>query len=208
MQDAPSPPEAITDRSEPADAPVGLAADTEADPRRDEEVPASRRGGRTGRDMAISLVVLLIPLAIIVGLFRLRGGEDTVVVDPSTAIGQAQAAGAFPVAAPKGLGAGWTPVSAQFRTEGSAALRVGYLTPSGGQVQLIESNEDAGALLARELGAGSRLTGTVPVGGEQWQTYQVRVDETALVLSQPARTVIIIGRAKDDELTTLAAALS
>jgi hypothetical protein len=131
-----------------------------------------------------------------------------VVVDPSTAIGQAQAAGAFPVAAPKGLDAGWKPVSAQFRTEGSAALRVGYLTPSGGQLQLIESNEDAGALAARELGDGSRLSGSVQVGGEQWQTYQVRSDETALVLSQPARTVIIIGRAKDDELTALATALS
>src|SRR5262245_3760844 len=55
--------------------------------------PAHR--GRTTRDMVVSLVVLLIPMTLVVLLFRLRGGEDAVTVDPATAISQAQASGAF-----------------------------------------------------------------------------------------------------------------
>ena len=40
-----------------------------------------------------------------------------------------------------------------------ATLRVGYLTPTGGHLQLIESTEAAEVLLARELGDGPRPTG-------------------------------------------------
>ena len=90
--------------------------------------------------MTISLIVLLVPVAVFVALYRLRGGEDVVVVDPTPAIVQAQAAAVFPVAAPTGLTDAWRPVSAVFKREaGGASLRLGYITPDGGAVQLIES---------------------------------------------------------------------
>ena len=159
--------------------------------------------------MVISLLVLLIPLALIVGLFRLRGGEDPVVVDPSGAIAEARAAGAFPVGAPTGLTGEWRAVSALFRREADGAvLRVGYVTPNGGAVQLIESNQPAEALLRRELGDHTRPIGTVEVRGRQWQSHEVRGDERALVLTGADRTLIVIGRAELDELRQLAAAVS
>lgn len=159
--------------------------------------------------MAISLVVLLIPLALVVALFRLRGGEDTVVVDPAPAIASAQASGLFPVGAPDGLPDGWRALSAQFtRTGVTGELRVGYVTAGDGQVQLIESNEDTAELSAREFDNQARLTATTTVAGAPWQTYQVRGDEKALVLTTPERTIIVIGRADVAELVTLAAAVS
>src|SRR5262245_42556363 len=123
-----------------------------------------RAFGRRPRDMALSLLVLLIPVALFVALFRFRGGEDVTMVDPAPAIAQARTAGAFPVLEPAGLASGWRPVNATFRRDGAVAtLRLGYLTPTGGALQLIESDEPTEPLLGRELGAPVRPTGPVTI---------------------------------------------
>lgn len=171
--------------------------------------PTTVRHSRTARDMTLSLMVLLIPLALIVAVYRFRGGEDVVVVDPAPAIAQARGAQLFPVAAPEGLAADWQPVSAVFQASGGVGtLRVGYITPSGGAVQLIESNENAGSLLARELGDQVRPQGDVTVNGKTWRSSTVRGDESALVDTSSERTVIVVGQAGLDEMTKLAQSLS
>ena len=158
--------------------------------------------------MALSLIVLLIPIFLLVTLFRLRGGEDVVVVDPAPAISQARAAKAFPVEAPTGLPEQWRPVSAAFqRPDGAAVLRLGYLTPAGGGVQLVESDEDVEVLLPRELGAEIRPLGAVSVSGRDWQSFQVHGSERALVLSDSSRTLIVVGQATQEELVRLAQSL-
>ena len=170
--------------------------------------PVTVRHSRTGRDIALSLIALLIPLALIVAIFRFTGGEDVVVVDPAPAVAQAQAAKLFPVAAPQDLGTDWRPIRATFQqSSGVGTLRVGYITPSGGGVQLIESNEDASALLARELGDQVRTQGQVIVNGKSWQSSAVRGDERALVDTSAERTLIVIGQADVGELTALARSL-
>jgi hypothetical protein len=174
-----------------------------------ETVEAPKRPGRTGRDMALSLIVLLIPLALIVGIFRLRGGEDVVVADPAAAIGQARASHLFPVAAPEGLAPGWRSISANFAVgDGTGTLRVGYLTPDGGTVQLLETNEDPQAVLPREFGTDGEPTGTVDVDGTVWRSYRVRGGEQALVLTTSDRTIVVQGRASAEELRDLARALT
>jgi Protein of unknown function (DUF4245) len=170
--------------------------------------PVTVRHSRTARDMTLSLIVLLIPLALIVAVFRLRGGEDVVVVDPAPAVAQARAAKLFPVAAPQGLSADWRPISATFQqSDGVGTLRVGYLTPSGAGVQLIESNQEAGPLLARELGEQVRTQGQVIVNGKPWQASVARGEERALVDTSAERTLIVIGHADVGELTVLAQSL-
>jgi hypothetical protein len=160
--------------------------------------PAHR--SRTARDMAISLIVLLIPVAILVALFRLRGGEDVVVVDPSAALGEARAAAVFPVAEPHGLDGGWRALSAQYA---DATLRIGYLTPHGGGVQLIEAKQVSEGL----LGAGAQAVGSTTINGEVWRTYSVAGGERAFVLVQADRSLIVIGRADEADLTALAQAV-
>jgi hypothetical protein len=172
------------------------------------EPAPTRGGGRRFRDMAISLIVLLIPLAAFVAIFRLRGGEDVVVVDPATAVAQAQSASAFPVAPPRGLDEAWRPVSAVFQPkEQGATLRIGYLTPTGAGVQLIESSEPVDPLLIRELGDQVRPLGVVTVGARTWDHYEVRGGERALVAKEPGRTLIVVGAADVAELEYLAAAV-
>jgi hypothetical protein len=185
-----------------SDAPAPSPASGPAAP------PVTVQHSRTARDMVLSLVVLLIPLALIVTVFRLRGGEDVVVVDPAPAIAQAKAANLFPVAAPQALGPEWKPLRAAFQTsDGRGTLRVGYLTPTGGTVQLIESNEDPASLLPRELGDQVRPQGEVAVNGRLWRSSSVRGDERALVNASNGATVIVVGRAGVDELSVLAGSL-
>jgi hypothetical protein len=158
--------------------------------------------------MVLSLVVLLIPLAAFVAIFRLRGGEDVVVVDPATAVAEAQRASAFPVAPPRDLDGEWRPVSAVFQAKDQGAtLRIGYLTPTGAGVQLIESSEPVDALLIRELGDQVRPMGVVTVGARTWDRFAVRGGEQALVAKEPGRTLIVVGAADVAELEHLAAAV-
>jgi len=184
----------------------GEAAGPDEDPDEDEdfedEAPPARAGHGT-RDMAISLAVLLVPLAIVFAISRLLGGGDVVVVDPAPAL--SRAAAAFPVVTPHGLPDAWRPVSATFDGH---AVRIGYVTPAGGAVQLIESNEAADPLLVRELGDNTRPTGPVTAGGASWRSFDVRNDEHALVRTDSGRTVIVIGKAGPTELATLAGSLA
>jgi hypothetical protein len=86
-------------------------------------------------------------------------------------------------------------------------LRVGYLSPEGGSVQLVESDRPADALLREELTDSARPLGTAPVDGRGWQRYQGRPGERALVLLEPQRTLLVVGVAADRELAELARSL-
>ncbi|HET6213302.1 MAG TPA: DUF4245 domain-containing protein [Micromonosporaceae bacterium] len=166
------------------------------------------RPSRTPRDMALSLVVLLIPVLLIVLAYHaLQGGDQPIVIDPAPTVARAQATAAFPVAVPHDLAAGWRPVSATYAPAGGGStLRIGYLTPAGAGVQLVQSDVPVDALLAAELGAGRQLRGAEEVDGRAWQRYAARHDETAYVRTENRRTIIVIGPASAGELRALAAA--
>ena len=171
--------------------------------------PTPARAERRYRDMVISLVVLLVPIAVFLVLFRFSGDEEALIVDPGNAIAEAQRAAAFPVAVPGDPGEGWRSVSAAFQPkEQGATLRIGYLSPSGGGIQLVESSEPTDPLLIRELGDQTRPTGFTTVGSRTWDTYEIRGgSERALVATEPGRTLIVVGQADVAELEHLAAAL-
>jgi hypothetical protein len=157
--------------------------------------------------MALSLLVLLVPIFVLVGVYRFLGGESPTVVDPTTAYADARAARAFPVAE-SATPAGWRPVSSTFRRgDAGAVLRIGFRSPSGSTAQLVESNVMAGALVSAELGAGSRDEGDANLAGLSWRRYVASRGDHAYVLSQVDRTVIVVGRASGPELVELATSL-
>jgi hypothetical protein len=172
--------------------------------------------------MFLSLAVLLVPILLILGVLRAcSGGDQPVVVDTTAAVGDAKVANLFPVLVPQGLGDGWKAVQATFRrTEGAstATLRLGYLTPTGGQVLLVESNEDLDTTFKQELGADARQEGGVQAGEKPWTSWACTDGEWALTdaviengASTDARLIrltIVIGRANHDEMIALAASLA
>ncbi|WP_200209420.1 DUF4245 domain-containing protein [Micromonospora coerulea] len=197
---------------EPADglSPGGVggepaaAVDQPAPPARQEKA----RSERSPRDMALSLLVLLVPIALLLAFYRgFLGGDEPVTVDPAPAVEQARAANAFPVSTPADLGSGWRTVSARYQTEpAGATLRIGYLTPEGRGTQLVQSSVPAEKLLPAEL-SGGQPQGTADLPGGSWQRYTARGNQQALVLLEPTRTVIVVGDAGDIELRQLANAL-
>ncbi|MEH0818975.1 MULTISPECIES: DUF4245 domain-containing protein [unclassified Micromonospora] len=167
------------------------------------------RSERSPKDMALSLLVLLVPIALLIAFYRgFLGGEQPTVIDPAPAYEQARSANAFPVSEPAGLGSGWRTVNASYRTvEGGANLRIGYLTPEGRGVQLLQSNVPAERLLPAELTAEGQPQGPTDLGGRTWQRYTSRGNDQALVLLEPNRTILVVGDARDNELRQLAGSL-
>lgn len=199
-------------------AAVAAAADEDVPPP-DPDVPAPEQSGqvqpvagrseRSPKDMVISLLVLLVPILLLVAFYRVvLGGDEPVRVDPAPAVAQARASGAFPVSEPTGLGAGWRPVAAAFQSaDAGRTLRIGYVSPEGRGIQLVQSNVPPEQLLPAELASNGQAQGVTEVAGRDWQRYSARPGERALVLLEERRTVVIVGDAAEGELRSLATAL-
>lgn len=159
--------------------------------------------------MALSLVVLLVPIALLLGFYRLvLDGDQPITVDPSPAIAQARSSGLFPVAEPTGLGDDWHVSTATFRrVDGGATLRLGYVGPDEAPVQLVQSSVPLAKLITAELGSGAGPQGTVRAGERTWQRYDARPGEAALVLLDKGRTIVIVGASPESTLQRLAASL-
>jgi hypothetical protein len=170
-------------------------------------VPPPTRAGRSMRDVLLSVAVLVVPLLLLVTLYRVFfAGDAPVAVDPSDAYASARHSASFTVLEPHGLPAGWTVTSAWYgSTDGGSTLRVGYQPPSRDGVQLIESDRPIDALLRDELGTGARPGDLATIGGRQWRAYPVARDgDRALVLAGNGVTAVIIGTASDQDMRVLA----
>nr|WP_323373971.1 DUF4245 domain-containing protein [Plantactinospora alkalitolerans] len=181
----------------------------QVEPDADQVVPTAIRSQRSTKDIVISLLVLLVPIALVLGFGRVfLGADQPTVVDPAAAVQQARAANAFPVSEPTGLGDGWRTVRADFtRGDSGASLRIGYLSPDDGGLQLVQSNTPAEQLLPAELTRNGQPQGTTELGGRTWQRYTARAGELALVLLEPDRTVIVVGRVPEGDLRQIALSL-
>jgi hypothetical protein len=175
----------------------------------DQPSPPPVTNSRTPRDMVLSLIVLLVPVLLVVLIYRVvQGGDQPVEVDTAPAIAQARSVNAFPVAEPSGLSDDWRAISATFqKAEGGQILRIGYVTPDGAGLQLIQSDVPTEELLPVELTKSGRAEGTIKIDGQSWQRYRARPGERALVLLERDRTVVIVGGAHEEEQRELAAAV-
>jgi Protein of unknown function (DUF4245) len=160
--------------------------------------------------MILSLAVLLVPVAILVILYRtLFNGDAPITVDATPTIQEAQQAKVFPVAVPQGLGGDWHTSSATFtRARNGATLRIGYVDPDKDPIQLIESSVPTGTLLPTELTKDARPTGTFRAANGVWRLFDGRPGEKALVMADQSRTIVIVGKSDVDNLEKLAEALS
>lgn len=174
-----------------------------------EPVTVGKRGGRSPRDMALSLGILLLPIALLLLFYRLvLDGDKPVSVDPAPAVQQARAASGFEVLEPRGLGDDWHTITATFAKEADGAtLRLGYVDPEKDPLQLIESSVPTARLLPAELGKSPQAESTFRDGGRTWQRYTARPGESALVLLEKGRTIIVVAPAGSKRLEPFAATL-
>ncbi|MFY1619359.1 DUF4245 family protein [Micromonospora sp. WMMD736] len=202
-------PALVADEATPVAEPTRAGDGPAARPSPPRATATAARSERSPKDMAISLLVLLIPIALLLAFYRgFLGGDQATTVDPAPAIEQARSANTVPVSEPQGLGSGWRTVSARYQSvDGGATLRIGYLTPEGRGVQLVQSSVPAERLLPAELTDQGQPQGPTELGGRTWQRYTARGNQQALALLEPTRTVLVIGDARDNELRELAGSL-
>ena len=166
------------------------------------------REGRRPRDMVLSLAVLLVPIALMLTFYRVMlDGDKPIAVDPSEAIQQASQT--FTVSQPSGLGDDWHVTSANVQTTSAGVtLRIGYVDPDGDPILLVESTVPAATLVPAEVGKEGKRIGAFRTEDRTWLRYSGRPGETALILTEQDRTLVLLGKTDQKNLDTLAGALS
>jgi hypothetical protein len=177
--------------------------------------PAMQRAGRlTAANMLRSMGPLVVICLVIVGWTTLRQTPEDPVreVDPSNSVSLAAARADYPLLVPQGLDDDYRPTSARTDAgdagEGDAVtLEIGYLTPEHEFAGFVVSDDLRSAPLATVLD-GAEEHGTVDVGGQSWTRSTTDDGETALSREIDGVTVLVSGSASEEELETVAAAVS
>ncbi|MDI6099720.1 DUF4245 domain-containing protein [Actinoplanes sp. NEAU-A12] len=195
---------APTETSATAPSPARAAAATS--PR------LAAKEGRRPRDMVLSLLVLLVPVALLMTYYKvvLDGEKPHRVKAESLASTLSAAERVFPVAQAAGLSTDWYITSAHFRREeGGSTLRLGYVDPAEKPILMVQSNITATTLVPAEVGAQGERIGAYRTDRRTWMRYTGRPGEMALIVTEQNRTIVIIGNDDDTaNLEKLASSLS
>lgn len=159
--------------------------------------------------MFISLAVLLVPIAAFFLFWQFLTSDDPVTeIDPSDSFAEAAGLG-LDVETPQGLSQDWKALSsAVSQPDGFVTLRVGYYTPEGAGIQLVESQAAAETVMVEELREAPKPLGTVAVDGRQWQSYVTVDGNYALVYTDDELVLIVHGDADSTELESFAGSLN
>lgn len=157
--------------------------------------------------MFLSLAVLLIPIALLLTFYRVMlDGDKPISIDPSETIQQASQD--FTVSQPAGLGDDWHLTSANVRrTDDGTTLRLGYVDPDDDPILMVQSTVPAATLVPAEVGKEGKRIGALRTDDRTWMRYSGRPGETALILTEQERTIVIVGKTNQKSLDTLAGAL-
>jgi hypothetical protein len=177
--------------------------------------PAIERANRmNAANMLRSLLPLVVICLVVVGWTALRQSGDAGVrtVDPSTTVQLAAARASYPVLAPEGLDEDFR--STYARTDAGNAgegdpvtLEIGYLTPGEEFAGFVVSDDRRSPPLADVLD-GAVEQGTVDIGGESWTRLTTERDEAALSREVDGAIVVVFGSAPDEDLETVAEAVT
>lgn len=148
--------------------------------------PTRRPKQRRLRDMALSMAVLLVPLAIFLGVWNWAAADRHVsVVDTSEDYGIAESLG-MEVIRPD-LSEDWKPISSAVATdEESVTLRTGWYSPEGDGLQLVQTTGDPAEINEDITGDGT----VVEAGGVQWAAYDT-ADGEAWVAELAGSNVVL-----------------
>lgn len=158
--------------------------------------------------MIVSLGVLLAPIGLFFLVWNfLTSDEQVRVIDPSNSYAEAAGMG-LDVQEPTGLSEEWKPVSSAVDPDSAeVTMRVGYHTPEGAGIQLIQSEGDLEATMHQELGADPQPSGAVEAADREWLSYVTVEGHDALVFDGDDLVMVVYGDAELEELEEFVAAL-
>ncbi|MFR9801701.1 DUF4245 domain-containing protein [Pseudonocardia sp. RS010] len=152
------------------------------------------RGSLRVRDMLMALAVLLVVVAVGGGVRSCSFAPAGPTVDPDAAptvdaparLAEFARVSEFPLRVPA-VPPGWRSNSTDRSPVdgGGTAVRVGYLTPEGKYLRLVQSDGTEEALVATEAGGPLAGTGVTDAAGVRWVTYQADGGEPFRVATAP-----------------------
>ncbi|WP_214406234.1 DUF4245 domain-containing protein [Pseudonocardia lacus] len=185
------------------------------------------RSALSVRDMLVALAVLVPVILLLGGLTRacsFSPGGPTVdpsrlpVADVAAELGPIARTVPFPIRVPD-VPQGWRAnsvdqdrVGADGAADARRAVRVGYLTPQGRYLRVVQSDADEAGLLATETGPEPVPgTGVREVAGLRWVVYAREDDEPIWIAEVPGDVpsrALITGSGSEDDFAALATALA
>ncbi len=170
-----------------------------------------RRGFETLGDMARSMGVVLVVVAVVVLITIRTKGQAITLVDVQGTYAQATIGSTpFPLVTPTGLDDRWRATSVYYdppeRTgvPGVTLWHIGYVTPADQYAGVEQTNGPATDALAAEL-TTPKVAGTSTVAGVSWQRWSGDGGtRRALARTDGRATVVVDGTAGWTELETLA----
>jgi hypothetical protein len=168
------------------------------------------------RDMIGAMAVLLVIVAVAGGMKSCSfspGGPSVDVssaptVDAPARLAEFARASTFPLRVPA-VPESWKSNSTDRGpvVGGGTAVRVGYLTPQGRYLRLVQSDGTEENLVATENGGPLGGTGVIQAAGLQWVTYQAPGGEPFRVTTSPeGGRWLVTGSGSDADFTALAQA--
>ncbi|HET9128646.1 MAG TPA: DUF4245 domain-containing protein [Propionibacteriaceae bacterium] len=173
---------------------------------------AQRRAGRRrarragGRDMVISLGVLVVPIVLIVWFFqRVPDRPQVQAIDPTASASAAQREASFPLLLATGLPSGWVPVKATWTPRGGDLLGhgtaegdtwvVGYQAPDGVYLSVAQQAGNLPSFVA-DMTDNADPDGSSRVGGQTWQRYVDSSGSNRYLVRVTSRDTTIVGGAE------------
>jgi hypothetical protein len=176
------------------------------------------RGSLRVRDMLMALAVLLVIVAVGGGVRSCSFAPGGPTIDPNAAstvdaparLAEFARVSEFPLRVPA-VPQGWRSNSTDRSPVdgGGTAVRVGYLTPDGKYLRLVQSDGTEEALVATEAGGPLAGTGVTDAAGLRWVTYQAEGGEPFRVAAAPDAPLVrwlITGSGTDADFAALAQA--
>jgi hypothetical protein len=202
----------------PGQVPVGIAVrvgedrsvtETPTEPQESSASGPTPRGRETVGDMARSMSLVLVVVAVVV-LLTVRANPQQKVqqVDYRLQLQETRRIAAYDVLAPVGLGDTWKATSARGdNVDGVVTWHLGLVTPAE-HYAAVEQSDGPATAFVDDFVAGATRSGVVTVSGVRWQRLDGgKPERRALLLPGRGVTTMVTGSATFAELRTLASAL-
>ena len=152
-----------------------------------------RNNRATGRDMLISLAVILVPCALIYAFFSRTPAEPEVAAaDWKPVVAGARTDATYQVLAPTNLPENWKPIRARW---GDTQLQLGFLSPDKTYYELKQMAGAKNPEFVREVTQSGAEEGTSDALGRSWKR----------MVSNKGRTHCLVSSVEGDKASTAVA---
>ncbi|WP_158600577.1 DUF4245 domain-containing protein [Tessaracoccus antarcticus] len=180
---------------------------------------AGRNSNARARDMVLSMLVLLVPLALITWLFTSDPAPEVESVDVASVLAKAEEQSPYPVLRATNLPADWVPVRVAWAADGDAWItnepavgnswQLGYLAPNQIYVAVQQRDRGTATFVSDVTQDGRRKPETSEIAGRSWEHWISDGDRTrSLVWRDGDMVAVVSGDTTFEQLDAFAGTLT